>query len=326
MTPMPAIRLLLVRFLVVVLLGTLAGACAAGQSGQKAAGAPRARKIVFVAGRPSHGYGTHEHYAGFVLLAGRLRENVPGIRTVVHRNGWPKDPAAFDGADAIVINCDGGGGNVVMKHLDQVDALMKKGVGLACLHYAVIVPKGPPGDRLKNWIGGYFETNWSVNPFWVGEFKRLPEHPIARGVRPFTIKDEWYYHMRFQPQMKGVAPILTAVPPDDTRRRKDGAYSGNPHVRARMGMPEHVAWAYERPGGGRGFGFTGLHWHWNLAHDDFRRILLNAIVWVAGAEVPPGGVPSKRPTLDELQTNLDSPQPKNWRPEPVRKMIEAFNR
>ena len=34
-------------------------------------------------------------------------------------------------------------------------------------------------------------------------------------------------------------------------------HSGNPHVRARMGMPEHVAWAYERPGGGRSFGFTG---------------------------------------------------------------------
>jgi len=233
MAPMPTIRLPLVRFLVVVLLGTLAGACAAGQSSQKAAGSPQARKIVFVAGRPSHGYGAHEHYAGFVLLAGSLRENVPGIRTVVHRNGWPKDPAAFDGADAIVINCDGGGGHVVMKHLDQAGALMKKGVGLACLHYATIVPKGPPGDLLKNWIGGYFETNWSVNPFWVAEFKRLPDHPIARGVRPFTIKDEWYYHMRFQPRMKGVTPILTAVPPDDTRRRKDGAYSGNPHVRAR---------------------------------------------------------------------------------------------
>ena len=317
MTPMPTIRLPLVRLLVVVLLGTLAGACAAGQSDRKAAATPRARKIVFVAGRPSHGYGTHEHYAGFVLLAGRLRENVPGIQTVIHRNGWPKDPAAFDGANAIVINCNGGGGHVVMKHLDQIDALMKKGVGLACLHYAVTVPKGPAGQRLLDWIGGYYENGWSLNPTWVAEFKHLPDHPIARGVKAFTIKDEWYYQMRFRPAMKGVTPILTAVPPDNTRSR-------NPHARTRMGMPEHVAWACERPGGGRGFGFTGLHWHWNLAHDGFRRILLNAIVWVAGAEVPPGGVPSKRPTLDELQTNLDEPQPKNWQPEPVRKMIEAF--
>jgi hypothetical protein len=310
------------RFLTLLLLGAVAGACAAAQPGRKGT----ARKVVFVAGPASHGYGAHEHYAGCMLLARLLRRNVPAFETAVHRGGWPKDPTVFDGADAIVIDCDGGSGHVVMKHLDQVDALMKKGVGLACLHYAVVVPKGRPGDLLKNWIGGYFETNWSVNPFWVAEFKQFPKHPIARGVRPFTIKDEWYYHMRFQSDMKGVTPVLTAVPPDETRRRPDSAYGGNPHVRARMGMPEHVAWAYERPGGGRGFGFTGVHWHWNWAHDDFRRLVLNAVVWIAGADVPPGGVPSKRPTLDELQAIIDKPKPKNWRPEPVREMIDAFNR
>jgi len=309
-----------VRFLTLALLVAFAAACAAAEPARKAT----AKKIVFVAGPASHGYGTHEHYAGGMLLARLLRENVPGFETAVHRGGWPKDAAAFDGADAIVIDCDGGGGHVVMKHLDQVDALMKKGVGLACLHYAVVVPKGRPGDLLKSWIGGYFETNWSVNPTWTAEFKRLPEHPITRGVRPFTIKDEWYYHMRFQPDMKGVTPVLTAVPPDDTRRRPDSAYGGNPHVRARMGMPEHVAWAYERPGGGRGFGLTGVHWHWNWAHDDFRRLVLNAIVWIAGADVPPGGVASKTPTLDELQAVIEKPKPKNWRPEPVQQMIDAF--
>jgi len=316
-----AIRVSLVHLAVLVLLGA-----PAVQAAEKAAGAARARKVVFVAGPPSHGYGSHEHYAGCALLARLLRENVPGIETAVHRDGWPESSAAFDRADAIVIDCDGGGGHVVMKHLDQADALMARGVGLACLHYAVVVPKGRPGDLLKSWIGGYFETDWSVNPTWTAEFKQVPDHPVTRGVRPFAINDEWYYHMRFQPEMKGVTPILTAVPPDDTRRRPDSPYGGNPHVRARMGMPEHVAWAYERPGGGRGFGFTGVHWHWNWAHDDFRRLVLNAIVWIAGAEVPPGGVPSKRPTLDELQAEIDVPKPKNWRPEPVRQMIDAFNR
>ena len=37
------------------------------------------------------------------------------------------------------------------------------------------------------------------------------EHPTARGVKPFVIKDEWYYHMRFVEGMKGVTPILSAV-------------------------------------------------------------------------------------------------------------------
>ena len=43
-----------------------------------------------------------------------------------------------------------------------------------------------------------FEPYWSVNPVWNAEFTLLPEHPITRGVEPFAMMDEWYYHMRFQ--------------------------------------------------------------------------------------------------------------------------------
>ena len=77
------------------------------------------------------------------------------------------------------------------------------------------MPKGKAGDLMKSWIGGYFETFWSVNPDWTAHYKKFPDHPVARGVRPFTINDEWYYHMRFADDMKGVTPILTAVPPDE---------------------------------------------------------------------------------------------------------------
>jgi len=266
----------------------------------------------------------------------------------VYTDGWPKDPTAFDNADAVAFYCDGGGGHIVMPHLEEVDELAKNGVGIACLHYGVEVPKGKPGDYLLDWIGGYYETYWSVNPHWKAEFKQLPEHPITRGVKPFAIDDEWYYHMRFAEDMKNVTPILSAIPPDSTRKRPDGAHSGNPHVRARMGMPEHVAWAYERPprllvplprvasggdagagedksGGGRGFGFTGGHWHWNWAHDDFRKLVLNALVWTSGLEVPSGGVPSKTPSLDELEANQDYSQPKNWDRKKVQQMIEQWH-
>ena len=71
-------------------------------------------------------------------------------------------------------------------------------------------------------------------------------------------------------------------------------------------MPEHVAWAYERPDGGRGFGFTGGHWHWNWASDSFRKVVLNGIAWTAGLDVPPDGVPSKTPTYEELEVNRTS--------------------
>ena len=90
---------------------------------------------------------------------------------------------------------------------------MDKGVGLGCIHYAVELPKGEPGDDFLKWIGGYFEAFWSVNPTWTGNFTQLPQLEVTKGVKPFTTHDEWYYHMRFAKDMKGVTPILSAVPP-----------------------------------------------------------------------------------------------------------------
>ncbi|MHC4541677.1 MAG: ThuA domain-containing protein, partial [Planctomycetota bacterium] len=284
------------------------------------------KKIVLVAGPPSHGYGGHEHNAGCLLLAKRLNENVPDVYATVYTNGWPKDPTALDNADAIAIFCDGGGGHVAMRHLEKLDKLAKKGVGIAMLHYAVEMPKGKPGDYMLAWTGGYFETFWSVNPHFKAEFKELPGHPITRGVNPFAINDEWYYHMRFVENMKNVTPILTTIPPDSTRREGNDAHRANPHVRARMGMPEHVMWAIERPGGGRGFGFTGGHWHYNWAHDDFRKIVLNALVWTAGVDVPATGIPSKTPSIEELEANQDYPKSNRWNPEKIRRLVEQWNR
>ena len=153
------------------------------------------------------------------------------IETAIHKGGWPSDPSIFDGAATVVILSDGGGRHPINKYLKEFDALAEKGVGLVCVHYAVEVPKGAPGNMLMKWIGGYFETFWSVNPHWTAEFKSIPKHPVANGVKPFTLKDEWYYHMRFREGMKGVTPILSALPPADTLKRGDGPHSNNPAVR-----------------------------------------------------------------------------------------------
>ena len=247
---------------------------------------------------------------------------MPGWETIVYRNGWPAEPNAFDGCDTIVMYSDGGGGHPVIPHLEQLDALAKRGVGIVCLHYAVEVPKGEPGDRFLDWIGGYFETHWSVNPHWTASFQAFPDHPISRGVAPFAIEDEWYYHMRFRPQMEGVTPILTAIPPESTLSRPDGPHSGNPAVRAKVGQPQHVAWACERPDGGRGFGFTGGHVHWNWAEPNFRKTVLNAIVWTAQGEVPQDGVGIPQPTLDRLEADQDFEQPADFDREAIRRKYD----
>ena len=221
--------------------------------------------------------------------------------------GWPKDESVFDGARAVVFFMDGGGGHPMIQkdHLETIQKLMDKGVGLACLHYAVEVPKGKPGDKFLDWIGGYYETGFSTNPHWVAEFKSMPEHPITRGVKPFSIKDEWYFNIRFRPEMKGVTPILSAKPDDETRRgsrlRPAGPYA---HIVEAKGRDEVLAWAVERPDGGRGFGFTGAHTHKNWGDPNFRKLVLNAILWTAKLDVPTEGVECKV-TEDDLKQNLD---------------------
>jgi hypothetical protein len=281
-------------------------------------------KVVLIAGGPSHGYFAHSHYAGCMLLAKALNENVPSIEAVVVRNGWPKDEAVLDGARAIVIFSDGGRGNPMLPHLKELGQRMGKGIGLALIHFAVEVPKEAAGRELLEWTGGYYEPYWSVNPTWTARFEKFPDHPITRGVKPFEVLDEWYYHMRFRENMEGVTAILSAVPPESTRRGPDGPYSGNPAVRARKGMPEVVAWARERPDGGRGFGFTGGHFHYNWANDSFRTVVLNAIVWVAGLEVPAQGVRSKAPTLEELEANQDYPRPEHFNRRQVEEILKKW--
>jgi type 1 glutamine amidotransferase len=283
------------------------------------------KKVFFLAGGASHGFGAHDHVAGCMLLADRLSQ-VPGFEGVVVK-GWPQDESALDGAAAVVIYCDGGPRHMAIPHIKTLDQLSAKGVGIGCLHYAVEVPADEGGDYWLKWMGGYFEAFWSVNPHWQARFNALPRHPVTRGVKPFATHDEWYYNMRFRDGMKGVTPILTAIPPDDTRRKGNDAHGGNPEVFSHRGQnrPEHVLWLSENENGSRGFGSTGGHVHWNWAQDDWRNVVLNSVVWIAKGEVPEGGVDSKRPTLDEMMLNNDEKVPDNFDKAATQKRIDALN-
>jgi type 1 glutamine amidotransferase len=266
-----------------------------------------------VAGRPSHPPLMHEFNAGCILLHQRL-QTIPNLQTTLITNGWPADNSVFEGADGIFLYMDGGGGHPAIRpdNLDLLRGLMRQGVGLGCAHFAVEVPADRGGSEFKDWIGGHYEHEFSCNPMWVPEFSSFPDHPITRGVQPFAIKDEWYFNMRFRPDLEGVVPVLAATPSSDVR---DGPYvwpSGPyAHIVAAEGREEVMMWAVERPDGGRGFGFTGGHFHKNWADESFRKTVLNALLWIAKVEVPSGGVRSEPVTDEELLQNLDpKPGPK----------------
>lgn len=276
-----------------------AGVAAAAMAAPSLA-ADKPKKLVLIAGTPSHGPGMHEFNAGVQILAKCLK-NYPGVELSVNLSGWPRDESVFDGAAGILIYADGGGAHPAVQkdRLAFLGVLMKKGVGLMCAHYGVEVLKDKGGKEFQDWIGGYYEHEFSCNPLWKPEFKEFPKHPIANGVKPFATEDEWYFNMRFRPEMKGVTGILTATPTDKTR---DGPYvyprGPYKHIQEAKGRAEHMMWAVEREDGGRGVGFTGGHFHSNWKNDEYRKAVLNALVWICKLDVPKDGVESSVSDLD----------------------------
>ncbi|MGD0772776.1 MAG: ThuA domain-containing protein [Candidatus Solibacter sp.] len=286
------------------------------------AGTTRAatREIVLIAGPPSHTHLAHEHRADATLLA-RFLNQAPGIHATVSKTGWPADENLIAKADGIAFFCDGGESHLIAQdgHAAQIQAAADCGAGLFFYHYAV----EPPGKSLHkeflDWIGGYFELNHSVvNSYFDLDFASLPEHPITRGVAPFKINDEWYYNIRFRDDTKGTTQILVGTPPASSMSQADGPHEGNANVRSKVGQPQCMMWAYERPGGGRAVGYTGGHFHINLGDDNVRKLVLNALVWVARGEVPPFGVPS-HVTQADLMQNLD---PKTFVISEIRRALE----
>ncbi|MBI3852968.1 MAG: ThuA domain-containing protein [Verrucomicrobia bacterium] len=250
-------------------------------------------KIVLIAGTKSHGPGDHEYEKGVKLLKHCLDSspNVKGLQMEIHLNGWPKDPAVLEDADTILIYCDGSDHDekahplLIGDRMTTIDRLMKRGVGFMAIHYAVFIPSKKGGDQYLDWLGGYFdyEHGPAANK-WFSKIETkiyavhpaTPTHPIARGLEPFEVKEEYYFNMRFREPDARRIPILTFGRDDS-----DSA--------------SVIAWAVQRADGGRGFGYTGGHFQNNWQNENVRRMVLNALLWTAKAEVPPGGVASTLP-------------------------------
>jgi hypothetical protein len=237
----------------------------------------KAAKIVLVAGSNSFKPGEHEYLAGCALLADLLRQT-PGVAPVLAAD-WPTRPETFAGARAVVFFFDGGTKHGFLKgdRAAEVQKLMDAGVGLVQFHQVADVPKDF-GDRARGWAGAAFETGYSKRAHWVNEFKTFPDHPIFHGVTPFKIDDGYLYQNRFVLGMAGVTPLLRTLSP-------------KPAARPTETVGDIVAWAFDRPGGGRTFTFTGCHLHRSLAEEGYRRFLVNGILWSAGVDVPAAGAP-----------------------------------
>ena len=236
--------------------------------------ADAAKTVLLLGGPPSHGPGEHEFHSGVDLLAKALNESGLDIHATAQYDQWPE---SLEGIDSLVVYCDGDDRHLALGHEAELLRLSNGGKGLVFLHYAVDGEPGLLNETLMKVIGGYYDEAQSQNPVWTMKEPVLADHPITRGVQPFELKDEWYYNLKFSNAM----PILQALPPMEER-------------------VQTLAWTF----GNNAFGFTGGHFHSNWSHPGFRRLVLNAIVWSAGLEVPEGGVASVDPVVVRNNTIL----------------------
>jgi cytochrome c551/c552 len=283
----------------------------------KTASDPNAKKILFLAGQDSHGWGTHQHFGGTNILARGMRESALPVEVNVIRE-WP-DEATLLKHDALVIYADGWGSHPANGHLDSLKKFMDQGGGLTVIHWATGLGSPDAGNKTKdhsvdpirrqwrNLVGADFEPWHSVSRFWDASFENLPNHPVTRGVPPFVIHDECYFHLRCtDPEHNHVTPLHGALPPvgiiHPGRAMDSGSDSAVEAVK--KSEDQYCAWGFDRPGGGRTFGFTGGHTHWNWGRDELRKLILNGIYWTTGAEVPKKGISSTRPSAAQMLEHL----------------------
>lgn len=279
--------------------------------GVAALAANPATSVLIVIGPTNHPPGTHEVAAGARLLAHCLEhmKNVRNVKATV-TNEWPRDPAVLDATRTVVFIGDVfppvrmPGTERIMADLEN---LMKRGCGIVCVHFATglqakDVP--PSGDHpLLRWMGGYFSTGGAAHHKSVAKVfpavtitPAAPAHPISRGWREFTQDEEPYYNNYFGPDGNRMAPNVTALatamlPPENPKR-------------------EVVAWCVERADRGRGFAIVMPHFYRNWRQEDFRRFVLNGIVWSARLAVPKAGVETDSPDLAAFAPESVEPRPR----------------
>lgn len=249
----------------------------------------KAAKIVFIAGSNFFKPGEHEYIGGCALLMDMVKQS-PNVASVLALD-WPKSDKTFAGARAIVFFADGAEKHPVLKgeNASQLQKLVDASVGLVMLHQGVDIPK-ERGDQMRSWMGAAWEKGHSQRAHWIDTYDFFPDHAITRGVKPFKIDDGYLYKLKFQPEMKGVTPILRTVNPKTLNAKRDDT--------------SIVAWTYERKDGGRSFAFTGGHLHVSFAEAGYRQLLTNAILWTAKLDVPQFGARSELQQT-ELNNYLD---------------------
>jgi type 1 glutamine amidotransferase len=228
------------------------------------------RLLIVGQGPDGHPPTTHEFMPGARVLAELLKPYKNLQASVVNSDEpWTDGPKLIDQADGIVMLVTQGAQWMQMepeRHA-AIKRLAARGGAIAALHWSV-------GAKDAKYIQGQLDLLGATRGgpqrkylVLATELKRVaPDHPILGGIGDFKIYDEIYYALDRVP---GIQPLFTA--------RIDG-------------KDEMAAWSWERPDGGRSFGFVGLHFHSNWQLPEYRRFVVQGVLWSLKLPITAGGV------------------------------------
>ncbi|PJJ83098.1 hypothetical protein [Mucilaginibacter auburnensis] len=288
------------------------------------------KTIYFLAGPKDHageeGSGRHETRRDLLVLQHCIDSisNLKGVK-IVTKFSYKRDALNIDdlkGVDAIIIECSAEGSSkerahpifppsnpgdksydkATLDYLAKVDSLHKAGMGIMVLHWGITTTNQKATQYYLSWFGSASMSGYTRNPlgFWeVKPIEAAKNHPILRGVGPFNYKDEIFSRMLVNPGDPYRTDLLTGT----IQKSNQGAAE-----------PLGIATAYDK-NGARGMLWGGMDYHSALLNDNYRRFVLNAILWTAGVDVPAGGVKS---TAKQLQLsaakadNFDALKPEGF--------------
>lgn len=233
------------------------------------------KRLLLLGQKPDgHPATTHEYMAGVGILA-KLLKQVPELETQIVQadDPWKEGPELIGRADGVVMFLSEGARWVSHdpRRLEAFQKLAARGGGLVALHWAMGTKDDKPIAAYQKLLGGCHggpDRKYKFGPADLNAAE--PRHPIATGFKNLNLVEEFYYQLKFVAPEGSVQPVLKAIID---------------------GKPETVAWAWERPDGGRSFGFSGLHYHGNWSQESYRRLVAQGVLWAMKQPIPPQGLP-----------------------------------
>jgi len=229
---------------------------------------PKKRLLLLAQGPDGHPPETHEYVRGQQILQKAL-EKVPGLETTIVRadEPWREGPELLAKAEGVVVFLSEGA-KWLQRNPERLRAfqeLAKRKGGLAVVHWGMGTKDAQYIDAFVQLFGGCHGGPDRKYKVLATQAHADRQHPVGQGIGDFKVRDEFYYRLKF-PQL-APRPVLK-VEID--------------------GQDETVAWAYERPDGGRSFGFSGLHFHENWQLPEYRRLVTQGVLWAMQIPFSPG--------------------------------------